>query len=142
MISFHSENIKFSLPQKAVFKKWFLDTIKSEEKIAKDISFVFCDDDYLHQMNTQYLDHDTLTDIITFDYGDKKAKTVSGDIFISVPRIKDNASKFGVQIQEELSRVMIHGILHLCGYKDKNASDKKTMTQKENFYLTHLNLLK
>jgi probable rRNA maturation factor len=106
---------------------------KSEGKTLKDISVVFTDDDYLLEVNKQYLDHDYYTDVITFDYS--VFPEVSGDIMISLDRVKDNAETLSVSFQEELNRVVYHGLLHLCGYKDKSAADEKLMRTKENYYL-------
>src|SRR6185312_7511210 len=100
----------------------------------KELNYIFCSDSYLLQINQQYLDHDTYTDIVTFDNSDI-AKTITGDIFISIDRIRENASKFGVTEANEVHRVIIHGALHLLGYKDKSPADKKKMTLKEDFYL-------
>ena len=97
---------------------------------------MFCDDNYLHKLNVDFLQHDTLTDIISFDYS--VGKELHGDIFISIERVKDNAQDLGVDFETELHRVMIHGILHYCGYKDKSKEDKMVMRQKEDFYLSKL----
>jgi rRNA maturation RNase YbeY len=105
----------------------------SEGKSLKDISVVFTDDDYLLEVNKQYLNHDYYTDVITFDYS--VFPEVSGDIMISLDRVKDNAETLSVSFQEELNRVIYHGLLHLCGYKDKSASDEMLMRKKENYYL-------
>jgi probable rRNA maturation factor len=105
----------------------------SEGKSLKDISVVFTDDDYLLEVNKQYLNHDYYTDVITFDYS--AFPDVSGDIMISLDRVKDNAETLSVSFQEELNRVIYHGLLHLCGYKDKSAADEKLMRKKENYYL-------
>ena len=149
-INFHSENISFSLKNKAALRKWILQTLSEEKKTPGDINFIFCDDDYLLSLNKEYLNHNTLTDIITFDYsgshpelveGKKtknqkpKTKNISGDIFISIDRLKENAKKFNVDFNTELHRVIIHGILHLASYKDKTKAAKKLMTQKEDFYI-------
>jgi rRNA maturation RNase YbeY len=106
---------------------------KSEGKALKDISVVFTDDDYLLEVNKQYLNHDYYTDVITFDYS--VFPEVSGDIMISLDRVKENADTLSVSFQEELNRVVYHGLLHLCGYKDKSADDEKLMRKKENYYL-------
>jgi len=100
------------------------------------LNYIFCSDTYLHKINLEYLKHDTLTDIITFDYSEKKQ--ISGDIFISIDRIKENAPKFNQSTDIELNRVLIHGVLHLLGYKDKTPKEKETMRAKEDFYLTLL----
>ena len=106
---------------------------KSEGKALKDISVVFTDDDYLLEVNKQYWNHDYYTDVITFDYS--AFPEVSGDIMISLDRVKENADTLSVSFQEELNRVVYHGLLHLCGYKDKSADDEKLMRKKENYYL-------
>jgi len=135
-INFYFEDIErfpVNLPK---IKKWIKTTISDEVKKTGDISFIFCSDDYLLSINRQYLEHDYYTDIITFDY--VEGDVISGDIFISTDRIKENAVLFKVSFQEELNRIMIHGILHLIGYKDKEDIDKATMTSKEDFYLARL----
>ena len=103
----------------------------------EEINYVFCDDEYLHKLNLEFLNHDTLTDIISFDYS--IGKLIQGDIFISVDRVKDNAKDFAVSVSEELNRVIIHGVLHYCGFKDKTDADAKLMREKENYYLDILN---
>ncbi|GIJ97179.1 endoribonuclease YbeY [Capnocytophaga stomatis] len=129
MITFNYET-EFELPeQEAVFQSWIEKIIISEEKELGELNYIFCDDAYLHQINVQYLDHDTLTDIITFDYTEEE--TISGDIFISVERVADNAQDFKVDFQTELLRVMAHGVLHLCGYKDKTDAESQQMRNKE-----------
>ncbi|GIM51114.1 rRNA maturation RNase YbeY [Capnocytophaga cynodegmi] len=129
MITFNYET-EFELPeQETVFQAWIEKIIASEEKELGELNYIFCDDNYLHQINVQYLDHDTLTDIITFDYTEEQ--TISGDIFISVERVADNAQDFNVDFQTELLRVMAHGVLHLCGYKDKSDAESKQMRSKE-----------
>lgn len=109
------------------------DLIKCERKSLGDITVVFCSDDFLLEVNKQYLDHDYFTDIITFDYSD--GLVMSGDLFISYDRVLDNANTFNVEVLTELSRVIFHGVLHLCGYKDKLETDVILMRDKENFYL-------
>lgn len=107
--------------------------IKEENKEAGDISVIFCSDEYLLEMNKTHLNHDYYTDIITFNYVD--GKLISGDLFISVDRVKENAVKFEVSFYEELYRVILHGVLHLVGYNDKTDEEKKVMREKENYYL-------
>jgi rRNA maturation RNase YbeY len=109
------------------------DLIKCERKSLGEITVVFCSDDYLLDVNKQYLEHDYLTDIITFDYSE--GLVMSGDLFISYDRVLDNANTFNVEVLTELSRVLFHGVLHLCGYKDKSDMDVILMRDKENFYL-------
>ncbi len=128
MINFYSEN-NFVLENGGSFEKWVKAIIASESKLLEEISYIFCDDDYLHKINLQFLNHDNYTDIITFD--NSVGKILQGDIFISTDRIAENAGEYEVSFQEELKRVMVHGILHLCGYSDKNESDRLLMRQKE-----------
>ena len=136
LINFHSEDVDFHLVNEKKRIKWIKDSIKNEAKKVGEISYIFCSDEYLHKMNLEYLNHDTYTDIITFDYTEENI--VSGDIFISIDRVKENAIKFKTLFEKELSRVIIHGALHLMGYKDKSAQEKEQMRSKEDFYLTLL----
>jgi rRNA maturation RNase YbeY len=133
-INFFEEDIAYKLKQKTAVRNWVTETIQAEGFKLKELNYIFCSDSYLLQINQQYLDHDTYTDIVTFDNSDI-AKTIIGDIFISIDRISENATKFGVSEVDELHRVIIHGALHLLGYKDKSPADKKKMTLKEDFYL-------
>lgn len=132
MIDFHFET-DFSIPDKHRISTWIENTIKAEGRKTGEISYVFCDDAYLYNLNVEFLNHDTLTDIISFDYS--IGKIIQCDIFISVERVAENAQEFNVSFEEELHRVIIHGILHCCGYKDKAESDAKVMRTKENYYL-------
>jgi probable rRNA maturation factor len=140
-IFFFSENIPFKLTGKKNLQNWILHCIKKESGLAGELCYIFCSDDYLLEMNKNYLNHQTLTDIITFDYTDEEG-FVSGDIFISVDRVKENAKKFEVAFDTELHRVMIHGVLHLLGYKDKTAKDREVMRKKETSYLKLLHSIK
>jgi len=134
-ISFFSEDIDFILKDKAKVRNWIGDTTKTEGfKRIGELTFVFCSDEYLLDINKQYLNHDTYTDIVTFDSSEEE-DVISGDIFISIERIRENAAKFAVSERDELHRVIIHGVLHLCGYYDKKKEDKELMTTKENEYL-------
>tara|TARA_R110002049_G_scaffold292252_2_gene476629 strand:- start:9504 stop:9914 length:411 start_codon:yes stop_codon:yes gene_type:complete len=135
MIHFNYET-DFLLKSEAQISNWILKTIESEGFKLEEINYVFCDDDYLHKLNVEFLNHDTLTDIISFDYS--VGKIIQGDIFISVERVADNAKDFNVSFEEEMYRVIIHGILHYCGYKDKTEVDAKLMRAKENHYLNAL----
>lgn len=137
MINFNYET-KLDIPSEDLITKWITDTILAEGFKLEEINYVFCDDEYLHKLNLEFLSHDTLTDIISFDYS--MGKTIQGDIFISVERVADNANDYGVDFTQELNRVIIHGILHYCGYKDKTEADAKIMRFKENHYLEVLNL--
>lgn len=133
MISFTTVEIRFNLRNKLKVRNWVKSILVSEGKKFSDISFVFCNDEYLGGLNIKYLEHDTLTDIITFDYSEKGV--LSGDICISIERVKENAPLFKTTFDGETGRVMAHGILHLAGYKDKTTEDKKVMRQKEDYYL-------
>ncbi|WP_418603773.1 rRNA maturation RNase YbeY [Hwangdonia sp.] len=135
MISFNYET-DFSLENEEAVSSWISQTISTEGFKEDDINYVFCDDAYLHKLNVEFLNHDTLTDIISFDYS--VGKIIQGDIFISVERVADNAKDFNTPFEEELHRVIIHGILHYCGYKDKTEEDAKEMRNKENHYLKQL----
>jgi rRNA maturation RNase YbeY len=147
MIHFHTEEIKFTLKNKTILKKWITSTILKRKHHVGEITFVFCSDDYLLKMNNQYLNHNTYTDVITFDYTEKSPlpslkgvihSTISGDIFISIDRVKENATKFSKSFEDELHRVIIHGVLHLMGYKDKSTLAKAEMTKQENLCLKQL----
>ena len=115
-------------------KKWLNQVISNEDKEEGDITYIFCDDDYLLEKNIRFLNHNTLTDVITFDYCE--GNTVSGDIFISIERVKENSEVFKVDFLTELNRVMVHGLLHLLGYKDKTKRESNIMRKKENYYLS------
>lgn len=128
MISFNYET-EFELPNENEIEKWLSEVIVSESKKEGDINYIFCDDEYLHEINVKYLDHDTLTDIISFDYS--IGNELHGDIFVSVERVADNAKDFNVSFDEELKRVLAHGILHFAGYKDKSEVDELLMRSKE-----------
>jgi rRNA maturation RNase YbeY len=128
MISFNYET-DFELHNELDFSKWLSEVILSENKKEGEINYIFCDDDYLLEINQNYLDHDTLTDIISFDYS--VGNELNGDIFVSVERVKENATDYKVTFHEEIQRVLVHGILHYCGYKDKTEIDKLSMRAKE-----------
>ena len=128
MISFNYEN-DFELQNEEQLSSWISYVILSENKKEGEINYIFCDDEYLLSLNEQYLDHDTLTDIISFDYS--VGNELHGDIFISTERVNENAIDFNVTFDEELKRVLIHGILHYCGYKDKSDADEQLMRSKE-----------
>ncbi|MBP0902881.1 rRNA maturation RNase YbeY [Mariniflexile gromovii] len=135
MINFNYET-KFLLEDEQRIGSWISDVIKAEGCVLEEVNYIFCDDDYLHKLNVEFLNHDTLTDIISFDYS--VGKNIQGDIFISVERVLDNAKDFNVAFEEELNRVIVHGVLHYCGYKDKSIADEKLMREKENHYLKQL----
>ena len=128
MIDFNYE-LEFTLDDEAVYASWLTKVIESENKKLGEINYIFCDDEYLLAINVEYLNHDTLTDIISFDY--TEGDVISGDIFVSIERVKDNAIDFNVPFEEELKRVLAHGVLHYCGYKDKSDADALLMRSKE-----------
>ena len=128
MISFNYET-DFTLDNESIYEDWISRIVDSEGFELGEINYIFCDDEYLHKINVEYLNHDTLTDIISFDYS--VGNILQGDIFISTERVADNAKDFNVVFDDELKRVMSHGVLHYCGYKDKSAADEALMRSKE-----------
>jgi rRNA maturation RNase YbeY len=135
-IQYFSEDVPVPKLKRRVTSQWIKQVIASEGKRVGDISFIFCSDSYLLDVNKKYLEHDYFTDIITFDY--VEGLVISGDIFISVDRVNENSVEFKTTVTDELNRILIHGILHLLGYKDKQKKDKLLMTEKEDFYLNVL----
>ncbi|TDQ73547.1 rRNA maturation RNase YbeY [Sphingobacterium yanglingense] len=134
-ISFFSEDIDYTLKEKAKVREWIHSAIQAEGfKRVSELNFIFCSDEYLLDINKEYLNHDTYTDIVTFDSSEEE-EVIAGDIFISIERIRENAAKFKVPERDELHRVIIHGVMHLCGYLDKKKEEKERMTAKENEYL-------
>jgi len=123
LIQFHYEGIDFELEQQQPLRVWMANTVVRHDCELLGLDVIFCSDEYLHRINLQYLDHDTLTDIITFPY--QEPPQVEGDLFISIDRVRDNADDFGVSFANELHRVLIHGVLHLCGYTDKTDAQKQ-----------------
>ena len=138
-ISFFFEDIEFDLQNQELLISWIKATIEKEQQQLGQLNFIFCSDNYLYVMNLKFLKHDTLTDIITFPYSDS---LIEGDIFISVDRVRENAITFAHSFEQELNRVMIHGVLHLLGFGDKTEKEKIQMTAKENEYLSLLNGMK
>ena len=134
MISYFFEDTKFVFKGRQRNNRWLRLVAESEIRRMGDISIIFCSDPYILDINLKYLQHDYFTDIITFDYceGDK----ISGDLFISVDSVRENAVQYGTEFEDELNRVMVHGILHLIGYDDHTKADQKTMREKENYYLS------
>ena len=133
MIRFYTEDIKFNLPHKQEVKKWLQTVILSEGKKTGEVSVIFCSDDYLLKINRQYLQHDYYTDIITFDY--TEGETLGGDLFISVDTVRANADEYRQSFEQELRRVMVHGVLHLCGYDDATDEEQAVMRRMEDKYL-------
>lgn len=139
MTRYYSENIVFNFRRKTKTSKWLRLVAESEIRRLGDINVIFCSDNYILDLNQKYLSHDYFTDIITFDYceGDK----LNGDLFISIDSVRENAVAYGEDFSRELSRVIVHGILHLIGYDDHTEDEKKTMRQKEDYYLSFLDIL-
>ncbi|NQX82126.1 MAG: rRNA maturation RNase YbeY [Flavobacteriaceae bacterium] len=135
MIDYNYE-IEFKLEDENKLSNWIKTCINSNNKIQGDLSYIFCNDEYLIKINKEYLDHDTYTDIISFDYCEDNI--VSGDIFISIERVKENANKYKKSFEDELHRVMIHGVLHYLGYKDKSDKEKTEMRNEEDNCLKQL----
>lgn len=137
MIEFSSQNdFAISNPEDLIL--WITEIISKEDCQLGDLSYVFCSDDFLYDMNKEYLQHDTLTDIITFDY--RVGNLINGEVYISTDRVKENAQDFGVSFEEELHRVIIHGVLHICGYGDLTEEEEAQMRTKEDWALSFLNL--
>jgi probable rRNA maturation factor len=131
-INFFTEDISFDLPNKQKRKKWLKQITQTENFSLGELNYIFCSDEYLYQINAEYLNHHTYTDIITFDNSEKEKK-IEGDIFISIERIKENAKIHNQKETDELSRVLSHGLFHLIGYKDKTKMDSEEMRRKESF---------
>jgi probable rRNA maturation factor len=128
MINFNYES-DFTLENEEAIAAWLTAVIVSEKKNEGEINYIFCDDEYLHKINLEYLNHDTLTDIISLDY--TMGNEISGDIFVSIERVLDNAKDYNTIFEDELKRVLVHGVLHYCGYKDKSEADESLMRSKE-----------
>lgn len=135
MIEFNFET-DFKLGNDTLLNEWISNVITSEGFEVGEVHYIFCDDEFLHKLNVEFLNHDTLTDVISFDY--RMGNQINGEIFISVERVQDNAKDFNNSFEEELHRVMIHGILHFCGYKDKTDEEEALMRIKENEALSLL----
>jgi rRNA maturation RNase YbeY len=135
MIRFYVEDITFDVPQKRALKMWLKAVSAAEGWNVGNISIVCCSDGYLLQINKQFLQHDYYTDIITFDYTDCACRVISGDLFISVDTVRANAQTYAQDFIHELYRVIVHGVLHLCGYKDATEAEQKLMRAKEDYYL-------
>ena len=133
MIRYFCEDIRFTYKNKLANNRWLKMVAGSEIRKIGDINVIFCSDNYILDVNIKYLQHDYFTDIITFDYCE--GKVLSGDLFISVDSVRENSIEFGTDFEEELHRVIVHGVLHLIGYDDHTEEDKKLMRQKENYYL-------
>lgn len=130
-IHFFTEDISFQLKQKKIIRHWIENVVQNEGAKINELNYIFCSDEYLKEVNAKYLDHHYYTDIITFD-NSEDPETIESDIFISIDRVKENSQEFSKSFQEELHRVIIHGVLHLLGYKDKEEEESQLMRQKEN----------
>ncbi len=137
-INFFSEDVTFILKNKTLLRSWLVKCAFSEKRKIDALNYIFCSDKYLKKINKQSLNHDYFTDIITFSTSEPGDKTISGDIYISIDRVKENATTYGVRINEELHRVMAHGLLHLCGYGDKSEKEQELMRKKEDGCLKKL----
>lgn len=134
-IDFFNQDISFKIPKPGNARAWISEVVAREKKRLTRVNYVFCSDDYLLGLNRQYLNHDTLTDVITFDHSEDEDQ-IEGDVFISVDRVRENARAFKTTMEEELHRVLVHGVLHLIGYRDKTLAQKSRMREKEDTYLS------
>ncbi len=136
-INYFSESINYSINDEKTISDWLHLITKTENFDISELNYIFCNDKYLYSLNVEYLNHDTFTDIISFDFSEENGK-ITGDIYISIERISENAKKFSKTFENELHRIMAHGLLHLLGYSDKTKSEKLVMTEKEDYYLSLL----
>lgn len=139
-ISFYAEDVAFTLPDQEKIKQWIAQVIDEHKYALEELSYIFCSDEYLYQINVEYLDHDTYTDIITFNNSDIP-DTIEGDIFISLDRVRDNATEMRIPFEEELHRVLIHGVLHLLGFNDHTSEEEALMREKEDMCISSLKQL-
>ncbi len=136
MVRYYTDDCRYNLPQKRLTAQWLKEVASAEGYTLGDVTYIFCSAQRLLEMNRQFLGHDYFTDVITFDYSDRKgAKTVAGDIFIDVETVADNARQYGAATIEEMRRVVVHGVLHLCGHHDKTPRTNAQMHRKEDKYL-------
>ena len=139
MVSYYNEDIVFPFKEKRLTSRWLKFVAESESKRLGDVAVIFCSDNYILDVNIKYLQHDYYTDIITFDYCE--GNRLSGDLFISIDSVRENASFYGTEFADELNRVIVHGVLHLIGYDDHTEEDIAVMRAKENYYLSQRNLI-
>lgn len=138
MIVFFNEDIDFKFGQKNQLKAWLKKVAESEGFKMRNLNYIFCSDEYLHKINLEYLDHDTYTDIITFDNSEEE-EDIEGDIFVSIERVKDNSQELKTEFLDEFKRVLVHGLLHLCGYDDHSEEDEAQMRELESKYISIFN---
>ena len=138
MIVFFNEDIDFKFGQKNQLKAWLKKVAESEGFKMRNLNYIFCSDEYLHKINLEYLDHDTYTDIITFDNSEEE-EDIEGDIFVSIERVKDNSQELKTEFLDEFRRVLVHGLLHLCGYDDHSEEDEAQMRELESKYISIFN---
>lgn len=134
-INFLNEDLSYNVVKKKLLRSWILNTIKNEGSTIESINYIFTSDSFLYNLNIEYLNHDTFTDIITFQYNEI-GEAIQSDIFISIERLRENAKTYKQKLLDEVHRIIIHGTLHLLGYKDKSPSEKEEMTSKEDYYLS------
>jgi len=134
-INFFLEDIQYRIRKLKLLRHWINKAVELENSTIEEITYIFCSDNYLHKLNIEYLEHDTFTDIITFQYNEENS-ALHSDIFVSIDRIKENSKLYNQRLLDEFHRIMIHGVLHLLGYKDKTPEEKQEMTDKENYYLS------
>lgn len=134
-INFLNEDLSYNVVKKKLLRSWILNTIKNEGSTIESINYIFTSDSFLYNLNIEYLNHDTFTDIITFQYNEV-GEALQSDIFISIERLRENAKTYKQKLLDEVHRIIIHGTLHLLGYKDKSPSEKEEMTSKEDYYLS------
>lgn len=139
-IHFFSEKVSYTVRHKGRIREWVVAAAKKEKHSIGELNFVVCSDRYLRSVNKKFLNHDYFTDIITFPYSIPGSEEISGDIYVSIDRVRQNAKEYGVSVYEELHRVMIHGVLHLCGYDDHTPDQKAMMRKREDYWLKKLNL--
>ncbi len=134
-INFFNADVNYTIKGKLKIKAWLISTAKNEGFIINSLNIILCSDEYLFNLNKEFLSHVTYTDIITFDYGERRY-SLEGELYISIERVRENASTLGITMTNELHRVIVHGLLHLCGYKDKSKGNKAIMSSKEDHYLS------
>ena len=134
-INFFNADVNYTIKGKLKIKAWLISTAKNEGFIINSLNIILCSDEYLFNLNKEFLNHVTYTDIITFDHGERR-NSLEGELYISIERVRENATNLDITVTNELHRVIVHGLLHLCGYKDKSRGNKAIMSGKEDYYLS------